>query len=244
MADLGSTLKGIWMKGMEAIGNTASNIANNTKSKVDEMNLVNRRAEILKDFGNRAYALWQKGERFPEEMENQLRELEKLDEQLNDLRADRLTVVNAASDLKENKPEEETAPEETENAETEETPETETEETPETETEEAPETDESVEEAEDESVSEETPEEENRTEPVPVIRVEQPPKAEEGAAGVNDAINDLFEKVPSVEEASEKVNEALDSLEDGLKEISGKVDQTLKDLTEKITGDKGSGSEE
>lgn len=242
MADLGSTLKGIWMKGMEAIGNTASNIANNTKSKVDEMNLVNRRAEILKDFGNKAYALWQKGERFPEEMENQLRELEKLDEQLNDLRADRLTVVNAATDPKENEAEEETAPEETENAEVEETTEAETEEAPETD--ETDESAEEAEEAEEEPVSEETSEEENGTEPVPVIRVEQPPKAEDGVAGVNDAINDLFEKVPSVEEASEKVNEALDSLEDGLKELSGKVDQTLEELTEKITGDKGSEPEE
>ena len=58
MADFRSSIKGIWMKGMEAVGNAASSIASSIKSKVDEMNLVNRRTEILKDFGNRAYALW------------------------------------------------------------------------------------------------------------------------------------------------------------------------------------------
>ena len=93
MADLGASIKGIWLKGMEAIGNTASNIASSTKSKVDEMNLVNRRAEILKDFGNKAYALWQQGAKFPEELEKQLHELERLDETLNDLRAERLAGV-------------------------------------------------------------------------------------------------------------------------------------------------------
>ena len=71
MADFGSNMKKIWLKGMEAIGNTASNIASNTRSKVDEMNLVTRRSEILKEFGNQAYSLWQKGERFPEELEKQ-----------------------------------------------------------------------------------------------------------------------------------------------------------------------------
>jgi len=98
MADLGSSIKELWIRSMEAIGNTASNIASNTRSRVDEMNLVNRRAEILKDFGNQAYALWQQGERFPEIMEQQLKELQKLDESLNDLRAERLAGVKVESE--------------------------------------------------------------------------------------------------------------------------------------------------
>ncbi len=97
MADLGASIKGLWIRSMEAIGNTASNIASNTRSKVDEMNLVNRRTEILKDFGNQAYALWQQGERFPEMLEIQLKELQKLDESLNDLRAERLAGVRVES---------------------------------------------------------------------------------------------------------------------------------------------------
>ena len=93
MADFGSAVKNIWMKGMEAIGNTASSIASNTKYKVEEMNMMNRRAEILADFGSKAYALWQKGEHFPAELEEQLSELKKLDEKLNDMRAERYAGV-------------------------------------------------------------------------------------------------------------------------------------------------------
>ena len=60
MADIGKNLKNIWMKSMEAIGNTASNIASSTKYKLDEMSMTNKRNEIMNDFGARAYALWQK----------------------------------------------------------------------------------------------------------------------------------------------------------------------------------------
>ena len=91
MADITKGLKDFWMKSMEAIGNTASNIASNTKFKVEEMNMLNRRREILTDFGAKAYALWQKGERdiFPDELRTQLEELSHLDEKLNDLRAEK-----------------------------------------------------------------------------------------------------------------------------------------------------------
>lgn len=91
MADLFDSLKKTWLKGMEAVGNTASSIAANTKQKVSEMNLESRRREILSDFGITAYEMWQKGERFPEELERQLIELNKLDEELNELRAQRYT---------------------------------------------------------------------------------------------------------------------------------------------------------
>ena len=93
MADLGKSLKTAWLKGMEAIGNTASNIANNTKTKVQEMNLINRRREILSDFGAQAYEMWQKGETFPEKLAEQLRELSQVDEELNVIRTERLAGV-------------------------------------------------------------------------------------------------------------------------------------------------------
>lgn len=93
MAEFGKNLKGIWLKSMEAISNTASNIASNTKYKVDEMNIVNRRREILSDFGAQAYELWQKGEQFPEALETLLKELSALDEQLNAIRTEKLAGV-------------------------------------------------------------------------------------------------------------------------------------------------------
>jgi len=93
MADIGKNLKTAWMKSMEAIGNTASNIASNTKYKVQEMNLINRRREILSDFGAQAYEMWQKGEQFPEKLSKQLEELSRLDEELNAMRTERLAGV-------------------------------------------------------------------------------------------------------------------------------------------------------
>lgn len=93
MAEIRKSLKGIWLKSMEAISNTASNIASNTKYKVDEMNIVNRRREILSDFGAQAYELWQKGEKFPEQLDELLKELSELDEALNAIRIEKLAGV-------------------------------------------------------------------------------------------------------------------------------------------------------
>ncbi len=93
MADISKNLKTAWIKGMEAIGNTASNIASNTKYKVQEMNLINRRREILSDFGAQAYEMWQKGEQFPEKLAKQLEELSRLDEELNAMRTERFAGV-------------------------------------------------------------------------------------------------------------------------------------------------------
>ena len=98
MAEIKKSLKSIWLKSMEAISNTASNIASNTKYKVDEMNIVNRRREILSDFGAQAYELWQKGEHFPECLEALLRELSELDEALNAIRTEKLAGVKTDED--------------------------------------------------------------------------------------------------------------------------------------------------
>lgn len=102
MADIGKNLKTAWMKSMEAIGNTASNIASNTKYKVQEMNLINRRREILSDFGAQAYEMWQKGEQFPEKLSKQLEELSRLDEELNAMRTERLAGVTTEKVATEN----------------------------------------------------------------------------------------------------------------------------------------------
>ena len=211
MADFRSSIKGIWMKGMEAVGNAASSIASSTKSKVDEMNLVNRRTEILKDFGNRAYALWLKGEQFPEELASQLQELAKLDDQLNDLRAERLAGVK---------------------------PETKQEEAPDSDTDAADtgDTDEQDKFTEDEFSREEDGDlqsDSDREDPVPVIRIERPDE-EKPAGGLSDAINDLFENNNPSDSAADQVNSALDSLEDGLKQFSEDTTRTAEDLADQL----------
>ena len=86
--------KALWLKGMKAVGNTAASIANNTRYKVDEVTIQNRRREVLNDLAHKAYALWLKGEKLPEPMCRMLEELKQLDEQLNDIRAEKYALSN------------------------------------------------------------------------------------------------------------------------------------------------------
>ena len=79
--------KSLWLKSMEAVGNTAANIASNTKYKVDEVTLQNRRREVMNDLAGKTYSLWLKGTHFPDELGKMLNELQQLDDQLNDMRA-------------------------------------------------------------------------------------------------------------------------------------------------------------
>ena len=79
----------LWINGMKTIGNTATNIANNTKYKVDEMTLQNRRRELSGDLSNAVYAMWLKGTEFAPEITKMLTEMQQLDERLNDMRAER-----------------------------------------------------------------------------------------------------------------------------------------------------------
>ena len=217
MIDIGKNIKDIWMKGMEAVGRRASDIASNTKYKVDEMNIVSRRAEIMKDFGMRAYALWQKGEKFPEELAAQLKELSELDEKLNDMRAERYASIKQEPNPDNNN--DDNASQEKQDSE------------------------------ENESVPEGEPEESNdhqldemneAGDEMPIIQVEGVEKTiandEETESNPNlcDAINDLFQKIPSADETAEKVNGALDSLEEGLKKFSDGLDEKIDQITDQI----------
>lgn len=91
--DIRERAKALWIKGMKAVGNTAANIANNTRYKVDEVTIQNRRREVFNDLAHKAYALWLKGESFPEPMVRMLDELKQLDEQLNDIRAEKYALT-------------------------------------------------------------------------------------------------------------------------------------------------------
>ena len=79
--------KNIWLKSMEVVGNTAANIASNTRYKVDEVTLQNKRREVMNDLAVKTYSLWLKGVRLPDELKKMLNELQNLDNQLNDMRA-------------------------------------------------------------------------------------------------------------------------------------------------------------
>ena len=258
MADLGKNLKTIWMKGMEAIGNTASNIASNTKYKVDEMNLLNRRREILSDFGAKAYAMWQKGDYtdFPEELKRDLEELTRLDNQLVDMRAEHFGGEDAvegeataaetkAADVPEapeatGEAEKNAAePEEAEEPESAAEPEA-AEEPEELEEPEQPEEPEKPESAEGNTVEESAKD-------VPVIQVGAPEttsadnsetlsmeEISRKSSAITDAINDLFDQVPSVDAMAEKMNDTLDQMGDRLKKFSDGLDEQIQKLSDQL----------
>jgi len=98
MTDIFDSLKKTWIKGMEAVSSAASNLANNTKQKVNEINLDNRRREILSDFGLIAYELWQKGMELPKELNDLMVELSQVDEALNLLRIKPFLETTSAED--------------------------------------------------------------------------------------------------------------------------------------------------
>jgi len=82
-------------KGMEAIGTSASNLASNAKLKVNEINLENRRREILTDFSLQAFELWQNGTQLPAPLDSLFQELSEIEERLSVLRAQKYGKVAA-----------------------------------------------------------------------------------------------------------------------------------------------------
>ena len=110
MAQFGNKVKLTILKGMEAIGQGASNLASNAQQRLQELNMENQRRELLNAFPLKAYELWQKGESLPQPLEEMLIELKDVDERLNLIRAQRFAKVE------EKKQNPETASEETEDA--------------------------------------------------------------------------------------------------------------------------------
>ena len=90
MADISSTVKKTWMRGMEVVGDAFDRLAANTRLRVAEMNLSNQRKEILDGFGMRAYQMWKEGATLPPELEELLQKVSQLEKQLAEVRAERL----------------------------------------------------------------------------------------------------------------------------------------------------------
>lgn len=88
-----SKLKITLLKGMEAIGTSASNLATNAKIKVNEINLETRRREILTNFSLQAFELWQKGVQLPDPLSEMLGELSEIEDRLSVLRAQKYAKV-------------------------------------------------------------------------------------------------------------------------------------------------------
>lgn len=86
MADISKTMKDIWAQSVKAVNKAATNIANSTKQKMDEMSMTSRRKELQNQLGAQVYALWQQGEEVPATLHTMLEEMKQLDTQLQELR--------------------------------------------------------------------------------------------------------------------------------------------------------------
>lgn len=92
---LGNRVKLAWLKSMEVLGTSASNLADNAKTKVAELNYESRRREILTEFSLKAFELWQKGVALPEPLSDMCQELSELDEKLSVLRAQKYAKLSS-----------------------------------------------------------------------------------------------------------------------------------------------------
>lgn len=72
MSEFGQNLKNAVMKGIEAIGNTATSLASNTKQKMEEFNLSNQLKDIYSEIGAQVYELSKQGIVFPSELSGKL----------------------------------------------------------------------------------------------------------------------------------------------------------------------------
>lgn len=86
MANLGNNVKTAFLKGLEALGKTASNLTDAAQQKLSEMNLETRRRELLSEIPKCVMQLWKEGAEMPEPLSALLNELDELNQQLAAMR--------------------------------------------------------------------------------------------------------------------------------------------------------------
>lgn len=86
MGNLGYGVKTAFLKGLEALGKTASNLSDAAQHKLSEMNLENRRREVLASIPKCVMQLWQDGVELPEPLSDLLNELADVEQQLAAMR--------------------------------------------------------------------------------------------------------------------------------------------------------------
>lgn len=100
MSEFGQNLKNMVLKGIEAIGNTAGNIASSTKQKVEEFNLSNEMKELYAAIGEKVYAMAKEGVSFPDSISEELKKACETEKELLALREN--DAEETGSDLTEN----------------------------------------------------------------------------------------------------------------------------------------------
>ena len=85
MADIRRSVRDLFLQGVEAVNNAANHVANATRSKVDELNLRNRRKELMDALAGDLYDQWQKGLELPETLVKTLEQISDIDGQLAEI---------------------------------------------------------------------------------------------------------------------------------------------------------------
>ena len=211
MSEFGKNIMDMLTKGMEAIGNTASNIAENTRQKVNDINTGVRKKELYETLGEQTYIAWLNGTEFPDSLTETLRELLQLDRQGTETGSPAQDSAEEPAEPEE--PEEPAEPEEP--GEPEEPAE--------------PEEPEEPEEQVSASAADDSAE-------IPVIDVPETEKPEKIDEPLSNAINSLFEQMPPVDQLADKVNASLGEMGEQLKKFSDHFGKQLNDMADELLG--------
>ena len=99
MPEIGQNLKGLVLKGIDAIGNTAFSLASTTRQKVSGMAMKGKRSDLLEALGEKIYAAWVDGTQFSDEITEILHEIMRLDEELKNLEKDEKAEKDVRSEV-------------------------------------------------------------------------------------------------------------------------------------------------
>ena len=86
MGNLGYGVRTAFLKGLEALGKTASNLSDAAQHKLDKMNLENRRRNVLAEIPKCVMQLWKEGAEMPTPLAELLTELSDLEDKLAAMR--------------------------------------------------------------------------------------------------------------------------------------------------------------
>jgi len=86
MSDIVKSMRSLLVQGVKAVNHAANNIANSTRFRIDELNLINRRKEVFSTLGDCVCNLRAQGVELPEELAALMEEIEGIDKQLEEMR--------------------------------------------------------------------------------------------------------------------------------------------------------------
>lgn len=89
MADIGKSMRKFLLQSVKAVNSAASSVASTTRYKVDELNLQNRRKELMNAASELAYTLWKRGDAMPEGLAEILEKVAQVDDNLSVMREER-----------------------------------------------------------------------------------------------------------------------------------------------------------